>query len=80
MSFWIKSAVVGGLIGLLVMALLWFSGPPRYLWEFLFWPSQLVGLGTDDIRWMPEITVQFTIYALVGLMVGFVCRLVRRAD
>ncbi len=77
MTYWIKSGVISGLVGLLVMAALHFIGS-SHLWELCFWPSQLVGIGTDDVHWVPEIVVQFAIYAFFGLGIAFVSRLVAR--
>jgi hypothetical protein len=77
MAYWIKSAAISGLVGLLIMAALHFIGS-SYLWELCFWPSQFGGIGTDEVHWVPEVIIQFSIYALFGLGIAFVSRLVAR--
>lgn len=77
MAYWIKSAAISGLVGLLIMADLHFIGS-SHLWELCFGPSQFVGIGTDEVRWVPEVIVQFSIYVLLGLGIAFVSRLVAR--
>ena len=75
MAYWIKSATISGLVGLLVMAALHFIGS-SHLWELWLWPSQIGGIGTDEVHWVPEIIVQFSIYAFFGLGIAFVSRLI----
>jgi hypothetical protein len=59
------------------MLALWMAGMRAPLWALFFWPSQFVGFGTDGIRWLPEITIQFCLYAFVGSMAGFLWRAMR---
>lgn len=62
-----KAAGVSGLTGLVAMYALWRTGlPPRHLWLLAFWPSQAVGLGTDGVQVVPEMALQFGIYAVIG--------------
>lgn len=78
MTYYFKLACISGLLGVVIMFAMWFKGiPPTHLWLLVFWPSQIVGMGTDRVEVFPETIMQFVLYSVLGLTIGAGMKVVR---
>ena len=81
----IKSAIIGGITGLIIMFILMMNGPMAPSRWLLLWPSCIFGFGYNGqggmdgvLVWSLEIGVQFLVYAAIGLGIRSLVQKVRK--
>ena len=80
-----KSAIIGGITGLVIMFAIMASRVMDPSPLLFLWPSCVFGIGYNGqggfdgfFVWSVEIGVQFLVYAAIGLGIGFLIQKVRK--